>query len=253
MKYALKRLQNWGWEFCFCLAVSIHSHISPPAHSPHRPPPDGEDPSSFKDKIIECARGAEPGTWTYMRVRTDKSHPNAYGVYLKVLNSIRDNITEEKILQTIDEITQMPSYTSRQTPRHGAHPPARPGPPHVPPGHANRPVQSRPPGQGWTVVRAPFAGDTDSPSDRPSVPSVAAAPPSGTGPSQVESKESSPAGAASQVELAAPVVAQMPVESVSKARQDGERAVVVEDQGRVESAPLAGNNGLPAVNVDAVG
>jgi hypothetical protein len=188
-----------------------------------------------------------------MRVRTDKSHPNAYAVYLKVLNSIRDNITEEKILQTIAEITQMPSYTSRQTPRHGGHPPGRPGPPRVPTGHANRPVQSRPPGQGWTVVRAPFAGDTDSPSDRLPVPLAAAAAPSGEGPSQVESKESSLAAPASQIELAAPVVAETPIEGLSKAQQDGERPVVVEDQGRVESAPLAGNKGLPALNVDAVG
>lgn len=102
-------------------------------------------------------------------------------------------------------------------------------------------------------MRAPFAGDTDSPSDRPPVPSVAMAAPFGPGPSQVESKESSLAGAASQVEAGGPVVAQTPIESLSKVQQDGERPVVVEDQGRVESTPLAGDNGPPAVNVDAVG
>ncbi|GAQ88422.1 mRNA capping enzyme family protein [Klebsormidium nitens] len=189
---------------------------------------DGEDPASFHDKIIECARGTEPGSWSYMRVRTDKSHPNAYAVYLKVLNSIRDNITEEKILQTIDEITRMPSYTSRQTPRPGGPPPTRPGAPggshrapighvnrsvpngpsgHVsrpvqngPSGHGNRPVQNGPSGHPRMVQPAPFAGDTDSPSDRPPVPLVSGSVPSGgaTAHNQEESKASSAHGDAHQ-------------------------------------------------------
>lgn len=163
-----------------------------------------------------------------MRVRTDKSHPNAYAVYLKVLNSIRDNITEEKILHTIDEITRMPSYTSRQTPRPGGPPPTRPGGPgathRAPPGHVNRPVQNAPNGHiklpvqtgpGGHINRpvqsgpsghprmgppAPFAGDTDSPSDRPPVPLVAGTGLSGvaTGQNHVESKASSPHGDANR-------------------------------------------------------
>ncbi|MCL7033136.1 hypothetical protein MKW94_027506 [Papaver nudicaule] len=55
----------------------------------------GEDPSQLSEKIID-----------YMRVREDKSTPNAFSTYEKVKRSIDDNITEEVLLDHIREIVE---------------------------------------------------------------------------------------------------------------------------------------------------
>ncbi|MCL7045554.1 hypothetical protein MKW94_011083 [Papaver nudicaule] len=65
----------------------------------------GEDPSQLSGKIIECSYSGNE-VWCFMRVREDKSTPNAYGTYLKVMHSIKDNITEEALLDQIQEIVQ---------------------------------------------------------------------------------------------------------------------------------------------------
>lgn len=65
--------------------------------------PDGQHPGDFNGKIIECSWGGEDVGWTFMRVRSDKSTPNAWHVYEKVWQSIRDDIGGESLLQCIDE------------------------------------------------------------------------------------------------------------------------------------------------------
>eukprot|EP00238_Polyblepharides_amylifera_P009995 CAMPEP_0196588424 /NCGR_PEP_ID=MMETSP1081-20130531/60480_1 /TAXON_ID=36882 /ORGANISM="Pyramimonas amylifera, Strain CCMP720" /LENGTH=276 /DNA_ID=CAMNT_0041910911 /DNA_START=195 /DNA_END=1022 /DNA_ORIENTATION=- len=60
--------------------------------------PPGIQPSQFHGVIIECAWDKVMKSWTFMRVRTDKETPNHITTYNKVLESISDNITEEKLL-----------------------------------------------------------------------------------------------------------------------------------------------------------
>ncbi|MCL7035264.1 hypothetical protein MKW94_021683 [Papaver nudicaule] len=65
----------------------------------------GEDPSQLSGKIIECSYSGG-NVWCYMRVREDKSTPNAFSTYEKVKRSIDDNITEEVLLDQIREIVE---------------------------------------------------------------------------------------------------------------------------------------------------
>lgn len=66
-------------------------------------------------KIIECSWGGEDIGWTFMRVRGDKSTPNAWHVYEKVWQSIKDDIGTESILQCIDESIQDELYEADRT------------------------------------------------------------------------------------------------------------------------------------------
>ncbi|KAL9271479.1 mRNA-capping enzyme-like protein [Drosera capensis] len=73
----------------------------------------GTDPNLCKDKIIECSWDSEEHTWVYMRTRFDKSTPNEFNTYKKVLKSIMDNITEGALLNEIEEIVCLPMYADR--------------------------------------------------------------------------------------------------------------------------------------------
>lgn len=105
---------------------------------------DGSDPSSYSGKIIECSWDSEEEVWACMRIRTDKSTPNDWNTYRKVvlitefyiicyniiwsqmhlmkllaafkkqvMRSIKDNITEEVLLNEIYEIIRLPMYADR--------------------------------------------------------------------------------------------------------------------------------------------
>lgn len=74
---------------------------------------DESDPASYSGKIIECAWDSEADVWTCMRVRTDKATPNDFNTYRKVMRSIKDNITEEVLLEEIREILSLPMYADR--------------------------------------------------------------------------------------------------------------------------------------------
>lgn len=74
---------------------------------------DESDPSFYSGKIIECSWDSEERVWISMRVRTDKNTPNDINTYRKVMRSIRDNITEEVLLNEIYEIIRLPMYADR--------------------------------------------------------------------------------------------------------------------------------------------
>ncbi|KAF8402713.1 hypothetical protein HHK36_010801 [Tetracentron sinense] len=74
---------------------------------------DASDPSSYSGKIIECSWDSEEQVWVCMRIRTDKSTPNDINTYRKVMRSIRDNITEDVLLNEIGEIISLPMYADR--------------------------------------------------------------------------------------------------------------------------------------------
>jgi mRNA-capping enzyme len=74
---------------------------------------DDSDPASFSGKIIECSWDSEVDIWVWIRTRTDKATPNDFNTYKKVMRSIRDNITEEVLLNEIHEIIRLPMYADR--------------------------------------------------------------------------------------------------------------------------------------------
>ncbi|XP_027348894.1 mRNA-capping enzyme-like isoform X1 [Abrus precatorius] len=71
------------------------------------------DPLLFSGKIIECSWDSDRQEWIFKRVRTDKSTPNDFNTYKKVMRSIRDNITEDILLNEINEIIRLPMYADR--------------------------------------------------------------------------------------------------------------------------------------------
>jgi mRNA-capping enzyme len=74
---------------------------------------DDSDPSSYSGKIVECSWDSEQDVWVCMRVRTDKNTPNEINTYRKVMRSIKDNITEDILLNEINEIILLPMYADR--------------------------------------------------------------------------------------------------------------------------------------------
>ncbi|KAJ1411281.1 Nucleic acid-binding, OB-fold [Sesbania bispinosa] len=74
---------------------------------------DGSDPSLYSGKIIECSWDFDEQEWKFLRIRTDKSTPNEFNTYKKVMRSIRDNITEDDLLNEINEIIRLPMYADR--------------------------------------------------------------------------------------------------------------------------------------------
>ncbi|XP_076923488.1 uncharacterized protein LOC143585614 isoform X2 [Bidens hawaiensis] len=76
-----------------------------------------KDPSvdvySLSGKIIECSWDSEEDAWVYMRMRPDKSTPNEFITFKKVMRSIKDNITEEVVLDEINDIVRLPMYADR--------------------------------------------------------------------------------------------------------------------------------------------
>jgi mRNA-capping enzyme len=75
--------------------------------------PEEIDPPSVAGRIVECSWNKEDQCWVCMRIRADKSTPNDINTYRKVMRSITDNITEEKLLEEIDEIRRLPMYADR--------------------------------------------------------------------------------------------------------------------------------------------
>ncbi|KAJ4893194.1 mRNA capping enzyme family protein [Raphanus sativus] len=71
------------------------------------------DPAEYSGKIVECSWDQEEQVWVSMRVRVDKSTPNDINSYRKMMRSIKDNITEEVLLQEIREIIRLPMYADR--------------------------------------------------------------------------------------------------------------------------------------------
>ena len=67
--------------------------------------PRSEDAKLHNGEIIECSWDAKQEAWTYMRDRRDKKTPNAWHVYEKVLQSIKDNITPNDLVGIIQEAT----------------------------------------------------------------------------------------------------------------------------------------------------
>ncbi|KAL2923090.1 mRNA-capping enzyme [Bienertia sinuspersici] len=74
---------------------------------------DDVDPSPYSGKIVECSFDTEENLWVCMRVRADKTTPNEFNTYRKVMKSIKDNITEEVLLNEIGEIIRLPMYADR--------------------------------------------------------------------------------------------------------------------------------------------
>lgn len=68
------------------------------------------DARELSGKIVECAYDAARSCWTFLRVRTDKDEPNAVSTYEKVVQSIRDNITEADLLAAVDAAVKEAPY-----------------------------------------------------------------------------------------------------------------------------------------------
>ena len=67
--------------------------------------PNKEGALQHDGEIIECSWDAIQEAWVYMRERRDKKTPNAWHVYEKVLQSIKDNITPGNLVDIIREAT----------------------------------------------------------------------------------------------------------------------------------------------------
>ncbi|XP_039023933.1 mRNA-capping enzyme-like [Hibiscus syriacus] len=76
---------------------------------------DGLDPKSCSGMIIECCWDNEEQLWVYMRKRSDKSNPNDFNTYMKVMRSINDNITADILLKGVEEIIRLPMYKHPRT------------------------------------------------------------------------------------------------------------------------------------------
>ncbi|MED6181163.1 hypothetical protein PIB30_016917 [Stylosanthes scabra] len=74
---------------------------------------DASDIYSYSGKIIECYWDNEERHWVCMRIRFDKANPNEINTYRKVMRSIKDNITEELLLNEINGIISLPLYADR--------------------------------------------------------------------------------------------------------------------------------------------
>lgn len=62
------------------------------------------DKVRYDGKIVECAYDKQHAHWTFLRERVDKKLPNAYTVYEKVQKSIRDNITQQELVNRIVDL-----------------------------------------------------------------------------------------------------------------------------------------------------
>ncbi|XP_050378086.1 uncharacterized protein LOC126795288 [Argentina anserina] len=69
--------------------------------------------SFYFGKILECSWDSETREWVYMRTRTDKSSPNDINTHNKIMQSIKDNITEEVLLNEINKIIRLPTYVHK--------------------------------------------------------------------------------------------------------------------------------------------
>jgi hypothetical protein len=60
------------------------------------------DAKSLHQRIIECTWDQDHSKWRFLRVREDKSEPNAAHVYTKVIGSIHDNIQDGELLSYLE-------------------------------------------------------------------------------------------------------------------------------------------------------
>ncbi|XP_002974489.2 mRNA-capping enzyme isoform X2 [Selaginella moellendorffii] len=74
---------------------------------------DSVDPSTLENKVIECSWNNERQSWEFMRLRPDKPLANAFNTYRKVFNSIKDNITQEELVEEIDRTVKLPMYKEK--------------------------------------------------------------------------------------------------------------------------------------------
>jgi hypothetical protein len=54
------------------------------------------------DGAYQEQEGGPRGAWSLLRVRQDKTHPNHESVFLRVWQSIRDNLQEEDVLRLLE-------------------------------------------------------------------------------------------------------------------------------------------------------
>ncbi|KAI9175717.1 hypothetical protein H9P43_006081 [Blastocladiella emersonii ATCC 22665] len=114
-------------------------------------------------KIIECNWNPDfPGNWRFMRFRTDKNTANHMSVYDRIMDSIRDGVSRDELVNAAPEIRS--NWKIREQHR-GTAPPPRSAPPPPPP-HAH------------AQQRHDYGGRYDSP---PPPPAPAAAAPESTG------------------------------------------------------------------------
>ena len=76
-------------------------------------PPD-KNPSDFHGRIVECTWDEPTQSWKFLRLRTDKLNPNSMDVFKSVKQSIDDNITQEELLDIIDNALEYPAYQRGQ-------------------------------------------------------------------------------------------------------------------------------------------
>ena len=72
--------------------------------------PNGEDPTLYDLRIIECCWEPSMKEWVFLRERRDKDTPNAFHVYDKVVQSIKDNILEEELLEYVERVMKSQPY-----------------------------------------------------------------------------------------------------------------------------------------------
>ena len=70
----------------------------------------GNAASELAGRIIECTFDQPTQTWLFLRERHDKDMPNAMHVFDKVHRSILDNITQEFLLDYIDQAVKEKVY-----------------------------------------------------------------------------------------------------------------------------------------------
>ncbi|TRY71531.1 hypothetical protein TCAL_09599 [Tigriopus californicus] len=87
-------------------------------------------------KIIECTWDAERKEWVFMRERTDKSYPNSFNTAKSVVRSIQEPVTEEFLLDFIENHAYREPFHQQQHHHQQHHQQKRPPPP-VPMGPPN--------------------------------------------------------------------------------------------------------------------
>lgn len=77
--------------------------------------------TEYDNQIVECeCIDLATNQWKVMRVRTDKSHPNAYKTALSVMESIKDKLDEPMLLDYIRQVTHhTPSHHQHDQQRQG--------------------------------------------------------------------------------------------------------------------------------------
>lgn len=91
---------------CACLCTDCHALLRTGAKIDM----DGFDSEELNGRVIECTFLKEMGAWKFLRERKDKDTPNAYHVFEKVQKSIMDNITQDFLLDYLQEALQQDVY-----------------------------------------------------------------------------------------------------------------------------------------------